>query len=251
MVEDFYTPHMKIKKFDVSKLRKVFPSFIFYIKHTLNDILTSGKMEDIQGRKVIVSFTTIPSRFNKIRKTLYSLLDQTRIVDEIVISIPEYSKRERSEYNIPDFIYKFIDKVEDSNLFIRTPKITILRSENDWGPATKFIPVLQREFHESERENLIIIVDDDQIYKRTMISKFIKYHKKYPKSVLCNRGRILTNSFQYSNSKIILGTKIDDITSNEIIGLGFNSITASSVKIPTIDLPSFPAIALACSIILR
>lgn len=41
-----------------------------------------------ENRKVIVTLTTIPSRFKFVRDTLVSLLNQTIKPDEIVLSLP-------------------------------------------------------------------------------------------------------------------------------------------------------------------
>ena len=189
-------------------MNKFITSLFFYLQHKIKTLFTSGKVIDIKDKKVIVSFTTLPSRFPNIEETLISLINQTRLPDEIVISIPKYSVREDTQYIVPNIVKKIIEKNKKSSLFIKVPDITILRSDKDWGPATKFIPLLQRELNKEKNKNLLIILDDDQVYQRTMISNFIKYHKKHNKSVLCNRGRILKSDFIYNNSDIILSSKI-------------------------------------------
>ncbi|MDA3885290.1 MAG: hypothetical protein PF638_06810 [Candidatus Delongbacteria bacterium] len=193
----------------------------FYFKHKIRGLFTSGEVEKSGSHKIIVSFTTLPSRIVNLKKTINSLLNQTILPDEIVISIPELSVREKKKYIIPEFINKIIEKNKNSNYFIKTPKITILKSDKDWGPATKFIPILQREFENNNDDVVFVIVDDDQIYQRTMISNFIKYHKKFPNAILCNRGRCLDESFIYSNSKVVLGPKLDQVREVDIItGVG-------------------------------
>ena len=49
-----------------------------------------------ENRKVIVTLTTIPSRLNNTLYTIRSLLNQTIKPDEIVLSLPVESIREKS-----------------------------------------------------------------------------------------------------------------------------------------------------------
>lgn len=203
-------------------MKKFLWSLKHYLLYKLRSFLKYNKSEELEEKKrVIVSFTTLPSRFVNIKNTLSSLIYQTRIPDEIVIAIPRFSKREKVEYQIPDFINKIVKAANISGLFIKYPKISILHSDSDWGPATKFIPAIQREIQADRHDYILIIVDDDQIYQRTMISNFIKHHKTYKDFILCNRGRKLEKSMFYCNSEVILGTKIKDVTEVDIItGVG-------------------------------
>jgi hypothetical protein len=75
------------------------------------------------NRRVIVSLSTVPDRINKLRPTIRSLLKQTRPPDEIVLAIPEFSVRERRHYVVPKYMS-------------RLPRVGILRTREDWGPAT-------------------------------------------------------------------------------------------------------------------
>jgi len=72
-------------------MNRFITSIFFYLQHKIKILFTSGKVADIKDKKIIVSFTTLPSRFPNIEETLISLINQTRLPDEIVISIPEYS----------------------------------------------------------------------------------------------------------------------------------------------------------------
>lgn len=210
---------------------RIYNSSKFFIKHKIRVLFTSGKEEESSKYEVIVSFTTLPSRIANLKKTINSFLNQTRLPDEIVISFPEYSVREKKKYIIPECLNRIIEKNKNSDCFMKTPKITILKSDKDWGPATKFIPILQREFENKKNDVLFVIVDDDQIYQRTMISNFIKYHKKFPNAILCNRGRCLDNSFLYSNSKVVLGPKLDQVKGVDIItGVGGYLLTTKLIN---------------------
>ncbi len=102
--------------------------------------------------EAIISLTTIPSRLPLIALTLKSLLRQSRAPRRIVLNLPEFSKREKVPYVIPDEL-KSLACVE------------IARCE-DMGPATKAIPTLLRE----TPEQLVIIVDDDRIYPANLVA---------------------------------------------------------------------------------
>src|SRR5436309_7569062 len=89
---------------------------------------TLAAKRTFDNRRVIASLSTVPDRIDNLRPTIRSLLKQTRPPDEIVLAIPEFSVREQRPYVVPEYL-------------LRLPRVRILRCANDWGPATKFIPV--------------------------------------------------------------------------------------------------------------
>src|SRR5437868_5710097 len=103
--------------------------------------------------RVIASLSTLPDRIANLEPTIRCLLEQTRPPDEIVIAIPEFSLRQQKFYVIPEYLAKY-------------SQVRILRCDRDWGPATKFIPVIQQELTTSGGDSLIMIVDDDRISPR-------------------------------------------------------------------------------------
>src|SRR5436190_18392771 len=102
----------------------------------------------LDNRRVIVSLSTVPDRINNLMPTIRSLLKQTRPLDDIVLAIPEFSVRERRPYVVPKYIS-------------RLPRVRVLRCREDWGPATKFIPLIQEELAAGRQNTLIMVVDDD------------------------------------------------------------------------------------------
>src|SRR5213595_2875528 len=118
-------------------------------------------------RRVIVSMSTVPDRINNLRPTIRSLLRQTRPPDEIVLAIPEFSVREQRPYLVPEYIS-------------RLPRVRILHCGKDWGPATKFIPVVQEERTAARGNTLIMVVDDDRIYPRTALESYLYYNGQLP-----------------------------------------------------------------------
>jgi hypothetical protein len=125
--------------------------------------------------RVIVTFTTVPGRINKVRYTIASILNQTVRVDEICIYVP-YKSSKGNEYIIPEWM----EELERKLL-----QFKIKRCNRDWGPATKIIPALL------EFENMdctIIYIDDDIIYNKNMLETLISYNKIYPGYAICNQG---------------------------------------------------------------
>ena len=108
--------------------------------------------------RYVVSFTSIPERFNKIGPTLASLLDaRVPFFDEIVINIPVGGYTALSGKYFPEFeTIKYIEE----NLSV----VKIRRIETDYGPASKLIPTVIAETEDGRLDTRIIVVDDDQIY---------------------------------------------------------------------------------------
>ena len=105
------------------------------------------------SQRVIASLSTVPGRINNLSATIQSLLKQTHPPDEIVLAIPEFSIREERPYVVPEYLLHF-------------PRLRILRSQRDWGPATKFIPIIREELAGGRRDTVIMVVDDDRVYPR-------------------------------------------------------------------------------------
>ena len=114
---------------------------------------------------IYVSLTTIPQRIKNLNKSVISLLRQTQKPDKIFINIPKQYKRFKETINnneIPKF-----DKVN----------VEVTRCE-DYGPGTKLLGSLKK----IKKDSLIILVDDDHVYKNYMIEKFNYFYKKAPEN---------------------------------------------------------------------
>ena len=114
---------------------------------------------------IYVSLTAIPQRIKHLNKTIESLLNQTQKPDKIFINIPLKYKR-FNEIIDDDQIPKFDDKI-----------IEITRCE-DYGPGTKLLGSLNK----LEKNSLIILADDDNIYEDYMIEKFYHYYSIAPEN---------------------------------------------------------------------
>ena len=145
----------------------------------------------LDNRRVIVSLSTVPDRINNLRPTIRSLLKQTRPPDEIVLAIPEFSVRERRPYVVPKYL-------------LRLPRIRVLHCPEDWGPATKFIGVIQDELAAARENTLIMVVDDDRLYPRDALETYLYYNEQLPDAALCFRGAAMPSSLDWDDAKMIL-----------------------------------------------
>jgi glycosyl transferase family 2 len=146
-------------------------------------------------RRVIASLSTVPGRINKLTATIRSLQKQTRPPDEIILAIPEFSIREERPYVVPEYLS-------------RLPGLRILHSEKDWGPATKFIPVIQRELGAGREETLIMVVDDDRVYPRDALATYLHYAAQLTEAALCFRGAAMPRTFDWRNAIMTKGNEL-------------------------------------------
>lgn len=154
----------------------------------IRETLAANRTSD--GRRVIASLTTVPDRINNLRPTIRSLLKQTRPPDEIVLIIPEFSIREERRYVVPEYL-------------LRLPRVRILHCAKDWGPATKFIPVVQEELAAGRGTTLIMVVDDDRIYPRDALETYLHYNEQLPEAALCFRGAAMPRSLDWRDARMI------------------------------------------------
>ena len=159
----------------------------------IRETLANGRKSD--DPHVIVSLSTVPDRINNLRPTIRSLLRQTRPPDEIVLAIPEFSVRERRPYVVPKYIS-------------RLPRVRVLRCREDWGPATKFIPVIQEELAAGRGSSLIMVVDDDRVYPRDALETYLHYSKQLPDAALCFRGAAMPQSMDWRDAKMIRASEL-------------------------------------------
>ena len=112
---------------------------------------------------IYVSISTIPQRLNNINESIQSLLKQAKEADKIFVNIPFKYKR-------------FSEQIEESQI----PKfdsscVEVTRCE-DFGPGTKLLGSLPKV----KKNSLLILADDDLIYKDYMIEKFEYFYSKAP-----------------------------------------------------------------------
>ena len=133
------------------------------------------KIPTTKKPRIVVSFSTLPSRVNNIPKVVNSILQNTIIPDIIYINIPKFSKRENKEYVINE---NLIDKSKMNKVkfnFITT----------DYGPVTKLYPTL---LNETDPETIIICIDDDKEYDPWTIEHLLNASEYFKNSCICVSG---------------------------------------------------------------
>jgi len=158
-------------------------SFLPHKHRMQNRTNNSRYVENYENnKKIIVTMTTIPERIEKktIKKTLDSLVNQTKKPDIIYINVPKKSKK---NIDYP------IDKLNEITSNYDNVKVNLI--EDDLGPITKIIPTL--EFINSD--DSVILVDDDVQYKPVMIEQLINANK----DAVGYAGRI-NQEFKLSNN---------------------------------------------------
>ena len=114
---------------------------------------------------IYISISTIPQRLKNINKSVESLLKQTQKPDKIFINIPY-------KYN------RFSETIEDKQIPNFNNKLVEITRCEDCGPGTKLLGSLKK----LEKNSLIILADDDNIYEDYMVEKFYSFYSKEPNS---------------------------------------------------------------------
>jgi hypothetical protein len=95
--------------------------------------------------RVVLSFTTIPSRIHLIGPAIEGIKSQSFQLDAIYIHLPRKMKRFDMTFTIPDFLKN-------------DPDIILNWTEEDYGPSTKLLATL---LVEKDPSTIIITIDDD------------------------------------------------------------------------------------------
>lgn len=111
--------------------------------------------------KIVVSFTTSPSRLYRVEPVIKSMLEQDYEVSSIEINLPDKYKN-KEDYVIPDFL--------DSKSL--NPKVSVVRTGRDIGPSSKVIPTLVR--YKDTPNVYVVSIDDDHIYPKNVVSTLVK-----------------------------------------------------------------------------
>ena len=126
---------------------------------------------EIQQTKVIFSLTTVPSRIRWLKPTLISLLRQNP--DVIELNLAEKPLKQDIPWDVPTWLTEL-------------SAVRIFWLEQDYGPASKYIPCIER--HKDE-DCVICVVDDDMIYPEDCLARLVRMHQsaKEP-TVFCTAG---------------------------------------------------------------
>lgn len=172
----------------------------------------------MKSRKIYVSLTTIPSRLSYIHHTINSIFNQRFLVDAIILSIPETSKRFTCPYDVNQINPSVFDHNYIRTIIIRCP---------DYGPLTKWLGPLT--WDQLQDDDLIIVIDDDIIYSDTLVSNLLGWAHRYPGSVLCHIGYNLRGlPCRHPNFDYIGFYSFGQISSVDCIG-GYGGVLFSKI----------------------
>jgi len=134
----------------------------------LQSVESFETMEEVLP-KVYICLTTIPERLTSehFQNVITSLLQQTYPFHQIMLNIPYVFQKTGEKYpSIPSW-------VENHS------KITVNRCQDD-GPSTKLLG----SFNQISSDDVIVIVDDDIIYREECVSKLMKEWQNHSNSVI-------------------------------------------------------------------
>ena len=141
-----------------------------------NSSSIGGKVKNL----VFASLTTVPwrmSQTSEIKQTIDSLLAIQKI-DRIYINIPwTYGVRTKSATNVsvPDLLLAYN---KDTNGRVRVNRC------DDYGPATKLLPLLLLADDELPTGAAIIAFDDDRIYTQGAVDALLAEASRHPSDVI-------------------------------------------------------------------
>jgi len=127
---------------------------------------------------LIISLTTIPSRFHLLQPTLKSIVNQTAKIDRIILYIPKSYRR------FPDYDGALPDVIDG---------VEIRHVDDDFGPATKVL-CAAKEFADQDCD--ILFCDDDRIYPKNWAQAFVAERVKQPNACIAALGREANTLFE-------------------------------------------------------
>jgi hypothetical protein len=129
-------------------------------------------MSFLEAHPIYISLTTSPQRIDRIHHVIETL-DLTH-VNRIFLNIPSVFARTLETYLIPQDI-------------LLHPKVQVVETASDDGPAMKLLPVVERL--KAEQANAYVLtIDDDMGYGRGMVNEMIFAASHFPSSVISGSG---------------------------------------------------------------
>lgn len=131
-------------------------------------------MSDNPSIRVVASYTTLPSRYDVLKRSIQSLNEQTHKLDAIYLCVPKRAARLNKEYpHIPEDLAALC---------------TVVHIDTDYGPLTK---MYGGWVSETDPNTVIISCDDDVFFAPDFVEVMLKHHKDYPKSAICGTGALI------------------------------------------------------------
>lgn len=119
------------------------------------------------------TLTTFPDRIDSVQYTIKSLFSQSVKPDRIVLWLAE---SEFKNYEFPDSIKKLMKR-----------GLEIRYCENYFGHKRYY-----QLIKEQKENELLLMFDDDILFPTCLIERLYDKWKKFPKSIICDRGQVVT-----------------------------------------------------------
>lgn len=134
------------------------------------------KKQSLSGNdKIIVSLTSFPQRIDKVWMAIETIFRQTVKPDRIILTLSELQFPERK---IPQ---KLIEQTQRG--------LEIIWTEDDLRSHKKYFYAMQKY-----PDAIIITIDDDILYEKSLLKKLLDFNKIYPDCIICNWGAIKKGS---------------------------------------------------------
>ena len=137
-----------------------------------NNKYLEGTKED-SSKKLIISLTSYPARFQKLHLCLFSLLNQKIKPNKVILVL---SKKEVERE----------DLLPSKILFLKKFGLEIRFVKENYRSYKKLVYTL-KDFSDYN----IITVDDDVIYPKWFLEKMLIKHETFPKDILCYRAHLI------------------------------------------------------------
>lgn len=183
-----FTIYIKLKR----KLCELLFDRILTFYYTKRKIKYGINKNEVRDKKIIVTLTSYPLRFDYLYCTISSLLNQTLKPDKILLYIF------KNDY----------DLLPRSVLDLEKMGLTIVKVDQDLKSHKKYYYSFMKY-----RNDLLITVDDDIIYSKNTIKNLVEKHYKFPNSIIASRvhkikfdktGSLMSyNDWDYEYRKLI------------------------------------------------
>ncbi|CAF4070079.1 unnamed protein product [Rotaria sp. Silwood2] len=169
--------------------------FFIVLFHSISIIRLSHSKS--HSSDIIISLTSNPTRFHyELPLTIHSLLSQTRLPKQIRIYLSPTSEIIKQKNLTLKYLKMDLQRLDSSKILARLfdRLVRILLEREDYGPATKFLPII-KEFQSTSQA--IMVCDDDFYYHPFTVATLDEYSNKFPNSIIGFRGwRGKKNFFQ-------------------------------------------------------
>ena len=133
-----------------------------------------------RDKKIIVSLTSYPARFQDLHLVIKSIFTQTVLPDQIILYLDEGVEDSQIPNSLKD---------------LESYGLSIIVGGADIKPHKKYYYAMK-----DNPESIIITVDDDNMYRPDTIEKLMNSYRKYPEAVSCLRAHRII----FDNNKKLL-----------------------------------------------